>query len=654
MKATVDANFEFWQRLYSKQNRTLDESNLKAVFADDAFPTTFEQSHDFWFSSKTRHYFTRDSNIRNLSMQNTYQQYLQELSLESPLEEFLEYEKTNDPHLIHGLVQNQALQKELDIDWSNGLTTLGAKKPRVVVVFGLDNNDFFQKCIDELSPSVIFFVICDIQDYKIKSNHCDLAKLWNLHCEDPDKATYAIFPDSLASLEASITSYEPVGIDHAYVFGSPTMSDQASSYLSELNSDKHIFSSNLDYMGFTLDEYHMVWNSIRSLTTKPRIYSSPINPLLGRYIVCGSGPSLDESIEKIKELSENSIVIACASNYRTLRKHGIDVHLLCMLERGINEYHNYKEVKDSFGFGSTKLFASVTCDPSLITLFDHYCLFYRPALTPCSIFATNHDQILWNEGPQTVNTGISLACCLGASEILMFGIDLGTNSLEKIRSDNAAGYSNRVYDLTYQGNYQEVVHTNRLMLDSLLIIERALEGAVSKHDKFRAFNAGYGVRIKGSSPFDPTLSENISLKSNTRDPLIAFNDWWSCLAIYSKATYDSALYVTQARQSIIQYFDKNRSILKDDTLTFDQVLSSLQILNSIQFTDYVIPCRMCRGVVLKFLSTINRQLYVLGDNHPLFNTYQLRARMILIDILDVSEKHIIELLNKASAELSLA
>ena len=92
---------------------------------------------------------------------------------------------------------------------------------------------------------------------------------------------------------------------------------------------------------------------------------------------------------------------------------------MCLLERGSYEYDNYSSVVNEFGAGNTKLFASSTCDERLLSLFRESMVFFRPGLIPLCIFSTNDDQVLYFDGPQTVNLGVGLCSALGAEECVL-------------------------------------------------------------------------------------------------------------------------------------------------------------------------------------------------------------------------------------------
>ena len=96
---------------------------------------------------------------------------------------------------------------------------------------------------------------------------------------------------------------------------------------------------------------------------------------------------------------------------------------------------------------------SSTCPHQLIPLFDECAVFFRPALTPLALFSTEQGQVLGFEGPEAVNTGVSFAAHVGASSIILVGVDLGCKEKDNLRSKHASGNTPRVMDRSLPANF---------------------------------------------------------------------------------------------------------------------------------------------------------------------------------------------------------
>ena len=130
----------------------------------------------------------------------------------------------------------------------------------------------------------------------------------------------------------------------------------------------------------------MMWHSWHSMLEEPRIFDSPSKKIDYPVIVVGSGPSLDENIDYIKQLQDTHIVVAAASSSYALLEQGIEPDFLILLERGTHEVDNYTKLKQDFPHTKTKLVACVSCSHKLHSLFDESAIYFRPGSTPSTLF----------------------------------------------------------------------------------------------------------------------------------------------------------------------------------------------------------------------------------------------------------------------------
>ena len=92
-----------------------------------------------------------------------------------------------------------------------------------------------------------------------------------------------------------------LGLEHTVLYDPLTKNGFNDEYLKELGNVK--LGNMFQYLGFTLDEYNMVLNTADTLACCPRLFSAPTGKYNKPIIVCGSGPSLDKSIDALKNLS---------------------------------------------------------------------------------------------------------------------------------------------------------------------------------------------------------------------------------------------------------------------------------------------------------------------------------------------------------------
>ena len=337
-----------------------------------------------------------------------------------------------DPHLMWTLTELRNLEKSLGAN-PDDQSSVFNYRPSILLSLGTGDGKFLKQILEDVNPYHFCIALRSWDDLVSSFDEIDWLDIWNYRC-DTERFKISIVPyETIESLRANILNHKIISIEHAMVVIPGPCPNQE--YVRDRNTlNEGVMIQQINYLGFTIDEYNMLWNAAKSLGKSPAIFKKPKKRLGGKFIVCGSGPSLDNNIELIKKAPSDVTIVACASNYKALRSAGIEVDILCLLERGSYEFDNYESIKKEYGLGHTKLFASVTCDYRLHDLFEESMVYFRPQLTPLSVFASDVSQILNFEGPQTVNTGVALCAALGADTVVLVGVDLGCASLNQVRS----------------------------------------------------------------------------------------------------------------------------------------------------------------------------------------------------------------------------
>lgn len=555
-----------------------------------------------------------------------------------------------DPHLLFDLASLREAVEQSKYDPIRSLTTTQCKVSHLIA-FGTGDGKFLSYAIQQLDPISLTVVVTEWEDFASSFLTIDWLELWNSRCKNNKYRISIIKVPNDQALKMFLGENNYALVDHALLYCSPV----ADNNLKEIYESMHdsLLSRSIHYLGFAMDEYNMIWNSWDSLRRTPRIFQKP-QARIDRNIsciVCGSGPSLDNDIKYIKELSQTHVIIACASNYGTLRKNGIDVDILCLLERGDFMINQYKSIVEEYGSGKTRLLASVTTPAPLQDLFLEPMVYFRPALTPLAIFAEDLNQILLHEGPQTVNTGVAFALAIGAAELILSGVDLGTASLTSVRSKDAIGESPRDFDIEVPGNHKDAVYTNSLLLDGKIGIESTIESFKLLNTKL--LNASNGIKIKGFAPIE--LNEYIksfkimsleSAKSLQESKKVLWQ-WWSRQARYEPTRFMARWNATNPRQqvhstisSIRELLNSNEPWLPEITSKMSALLSLTNISNSQQFAR-----RVVRGHLIKLNLAITRQLRIMSDDPEKQSLFYKRAKTILLSRLDHFEREMFLLID---------
>ena len=191
-------------------------------------------------------------------------------------------------------------------------------------------------------------------------------------------------------------------------------------------------------------------------------------------------------------------------------------------------------------------------------MYSDACVFFRPALTPLSVFSNNSREILHHEGPQSINSGTSFASSIGCASILLVGVDLGTADQNQTRSKDASGIDDRIYDLEVPGNLRPTVFTSKRLIDSKLQLE-----AMVKNSDSNFYNLSDGVKFDGVEPVDE-VKYNSYLESEQSLDLEVFYDWWSSQRKYNSGRFLSSWKARNPRQMINKFFNKLHALCTSD------------------------------------------------------------------------------------------
>ena len=539
-----------------------------------------------------------------------------------------------DPHLTRFQFDVLRVLDEFGFDASNQTTTAASLNPFFLIALSCGDGIALEHLIRTYKPSRIDVALSDWHDIASSFWNVDWIELQNFILSYGGKLVIGYYEDS-RNLLSTLSGENFLGLDHSILFYPPAFREKHLDFISTLSC--HEFGQIIKYLGFTLDEYNMIANAWQSMTSSPRIFSQSNEKVGGRFIVVGSGPSLDNDLDAIRELSSYFTIIASASSFRTLRSADIRVDILVLLERSTDKHPIepvYKEVVDEFGITNTFLFASSTSPSKLYKYFEDVMVFHRPALTPYSMFATNSKEILWNESPQSTNPSLSFCCSLKADTVILAGCDFGTASLDKDRSSNAAAYTDRNYTKTLKGNLRDTVHSEQLFVDGIAAMERCITAT----PETTFYNISDGAFIEGAIPiksqdFLHNILEPDSISQNQE-----WKVWWTRQPHTQKTDILSKWESRRPRSNILNLCDELRSLYCSGyqwkTVIQPRVwsLMDLEVSKSEQF-----PRRIVRSTILKAHVLINRLLDIHEPNYSPDSKFLQSLLQYLVSLVDVME-----------------
>ncbi len=549
----------------------------------------------------------------------------------------------DDPHSRFDLASLHKAIASLGIDAKDDVTTMSFK-PELLLIFATGNGQVVSKLIELLKPRNIAIIVSNWEEWLSSFETTNWLEIWNEYCIRDNHTISAFQTTNSVAAIAYLVKDHLATLDHAFIYLSPIASEDTKETHSRAKSG--LIDRQIAYKGFAMDEYNMIVNSWKTLQCKPKVFRFPtLIDNTSDYLIVGSGPSLDNSFDFIKQNQNNYIIVACASSYGTLREHGIIVDILCLLERGaVNDcmVEQYTKAQEKYGNCGTKLLCSTTIPYQILSLFEDPMVFFRPSLSPISIFVEDPKQMLVNEGPQTINTGVAFAFSQRARSITLCGVDLGTASSDSVRASNAIGHTDRIFDIERKGNLRDIVYTNENLLDASIILEQLAPICLERN--ISLYNVSDGIHINGWDSLDISNCSFSPLIPQQKEIL---KTWWSKQTSFSQKAFSANLKASNVRRNSFRLFENLRRLVNAASLS-NWTQSKYEICEVLDITDkykYHTLCpRIIRGSITRIVLAINRQLIVMSKyDDPIRSRFLESAKVILISRLDFFQQEIFSL-----------
>ncbi|RMA93255.1 motility associated factor glycosyltransferase family protein [Hydrogenothermus marinus] len=234
-------------------------------------------------------------------------------------------------------------------------------------------------------------------------------------------------------------------------------------------------------------------------------------------IIVGSGPSLDETIDFIKENKDNAIVFSCGTAIHKLYKEGIVPDFQIELERPKFRVSLFSDLPEDYRKKITLLAADVVPYELVLLYKDAYLFPRTDAITQFLLNPLCHPI---NISPTVVNTALSLGLFLGFENFYFVGVDMGYLSLEKKHATGTI-YGKKIEERKFdhykqvEGNIQDKVYID----DILIWAKNNLETVIKSFNKERKFiNISRGAKIEGTDFIYEF--KNIKLQNINKDEVI--------------------------------------------------------------------------------------------------------------------------------------
>ncbi|MFT7005689.1 MAG: hypothetical protein ACJAXJ_000188 [Colwellia sp.] len=235
--------------------------------------------------------------------------------------------------------------------------------------------------------------------------------------------------------------------------------------------------------------------------------------------IVGNGPSLDESIDTIKALQDNAIIISCGTALSALYKYGIKPDFHCEQERTFPVAEKVELSCPLEFLDNIVLLAPTTVHPAVFSMFKRSIMAAK-ANEPSSslllrdkvgakLFKAYHFL-----NPTVANTALVMGYNLGFKSFYLFGIDLGHKQGSHHHSKKSMYYNEDEKDLDlYPVETAKLIEVDgnfggNFICDSFFYQSNsALSHQILAFDDLHCFNLSDGAAIKGSVPMKVNLLE---------------------------------------------------------------------------------------------------------------------------------------------------
>lgn len=256
-------------------------------------------------------------------------------------------------------------------------------------------------------------------------------------------------------------------------------------------------------LGFYEDELIMMSNAVANLGHgTARVIASPL-PVRGTPVVmCGSGPSLNESIEFVAANREKVILVSLGSCLRAIRARGMEPDYHVELENELANAQNIRGAVEEFGpLENTTLIASASVRPETAMHFDDIIYYFRDRVSSSMVLSSGADP-LGACGPAVANAALMALLYLGFRKLYLFGVDMGSREREVYHADDTYigmgkmpewGVGNRT---SVPANFGGTAYSEGILNWSRF----TFENVIRLHRDLECINCSDGVRIAHAVP----------------------------------------------------------------------------------------------------------------------------------------------------------
>jgi hypothetical protein len=231
--------------------------------------------------------------------------------------------------------------------------------------------------------------------------------------------------------------------------------------------------------------------------------------------IVGNGPSLDISIQAIKEWKGQAIVVSCGTALQALHRHGITPDFHAEIEQNRSTFDWAVLVGDLDYLKNITLISCNGIHPDTCDLYKDVLIAFKEGesstVSALNVLGRENFATLLNAFPTVSNFVIDLFSTVGFTSIYLIGVDLGFIDVKHHHSKSSGYYQEdgkETYNyadsantsLIVPGNFRPRVNTKHEFKVSRQVIEQ-ITSAKPKGQEF--YNCSDGAKIQGALPIRP-------------------------------------------------------------------------------------------------------------------------------------------------------
>ncbi|WP_412972735.1 6-hydroxymethylpterin diphosphokinase MptE-like protein [Glaciecola sp. MF2-115] len=251
-------------------------------------------------------------------------------------------------------------------------------------------------------------------------------------------------------------------------------------------------------------------------------------------IFIGNGPSLDYSLESIKEIADQAILVSCGTSLQVLHRNGIVPDFHAEIEQNRATHDWAVRINDTDYLKRITLISCNGIHPDTCALYKDVKIAFKEGesstVSTLKIIGEEKAEALAFAFPTVTNFALNFFLKLGFNQLYLMGVDLGFVDATQHHSTQSGYYDAKgkeLYNyaqenntgLLIPGNFRSVVNTKHEFKIAKMIMEQSL----AEH-RVDCYNTSDGARIEGTQALNIDNILLVSSPQQKADCLLSLED----------------------------------------------------------------------------------------------------------------------------------